>query len=159
MSDCKHLWRKIEAKGDGIVECTECGQRWRGAGAEFVWQRAKDALADLERRLKNMNEALDREFKLIPCDTCGALFPREGSKHGLNINGNYVCYACAPDWFEKVGNRFTDERDRDYARMMLARWLARYCYYNPHTAPLYRALEAEVTYVLKQEGRLSYAVQ
>jgi len=136
----------------------ECGQRWRGVGVEFIWKRAKDALAALDRRLAKVTEILDHQFNLISCDTCGAYFSREMSKHGLNINGHYVCYACAPDWYEKVGNRFSDERDRQYAGMALARWLARHYYYNPHTAKLYRALEAEVTYVLKQEGMLTFAV-
>jgi hypothetical protein len=42
MSDCKHPWKKIEAKADGIGECVECGLRWRVVG---------ESLSALETRI------------------------------------------------------------------------------------------------------------
>src|SRR6185369_4868632 len=116
MSDCKHPWTKIESKGGGIVECKQCHQRWRGAAAEFVWKRAKDGLCQIVQQFVRLTQMLERDLGILCCTFCGAYFRREGNKHGLNVNGHYVCYACAPDWFETVAARF-EEKERRSASM------------------------------------------
>ncbi len=158
MTDCKHPWRSIDSKGEGIVECERCHQRWRGEAAEFVWKRAKEGIQELWGRLAKVADMLERDLNILSCDFCGEFFPGSGSKLGLVANGQCLCYECAPAWYDKIASRYNDP-DRHYVRMALARWLSRYCYYNPHTAKLYRALEAEITYCLKQDGKLAYVLQ
>ena len=45
MTDCKHPAARIRQKAES-VQCEECGKWWRGAGALFVWKRARHALED-----------------------------------------------------------------------------------------------------------------
>jgi hypothetical protein len=158
MSECEHPWKKIEARDAGVIECVQCRQRWRGPAAEFVWRRAHQAIGELVHRLDKVTEAFDNYFKMWSCDLCGAYFPQQESKHGLNINGVYLCYGCAPEWLEKVGNRYDDDRDRRYARVRLARWLCEHWYLNAHTIGMWRALELEIIVVRKAQGKLVYAV-
>src|SRR3954453_21518297 len=158
MSDCEHPWKKLETKDAGVIECVECHQRWRGAAAEFVWRRAKEAMGELNRRLDKVQEVFEENLKMYPCDMCGGFFPKQESKFGLNINGVYLCYGCAPEWVKGIERRYEDDRDRRYARMRLARWLCEHWYLNAHTIGMWRALELEIIIVRKEQGKLVYAV-